>query len=132
MSVSPEQQLRSYVEYFRELGVYELYQRESPQVGVPERWRELLARPRPAQAPTSSAAKPAAASSQREMPQARPAASVAKSPMQPVRPTQAQIPQNRVEPEPPGALEIEEQLHLGRQLHRQVGRLLAMENAAAI
>ena len=47
MSVSPEQQLRAYVEYFRDLGVYELYQRESPQVGMPERWRALLARPKP-------------------------------------------------------------------------------------
>ena len=36
MSVSPEQQLRAYVEYFRDLGVYELYQRESPRVGMPE------------------------------------------------------------------------------------------------
>ena len=47
MSVTPEQQLRAYVEYFRDLGVYELYQHESPQVGLPERWRELLARPKP-------------------------------------------------------------------------------------
>jgi hypothetical protein len=98
MSVSPEQQLRAYVEYFRDLGVYELYQRESPQVGVPERWRELLARPRPAGAPTSGAAKPAAVSSQREVPQARPAASAVRPPMQPA---QARIPQTRVEPEPP-------------------------------
>ena len=60
MSVSPEQQLRAYVEYFRDLGVYELYQRESPQVGVPERWRELLARPKAAPAPTGAAAKPSA------------------------------------------------------------------------
>jgi uracil-DNA glycosylase len=107
MSVSPEQQLRAYVEYFRDLGVYELYRRESPQMGVPERWRELLARPKSAQA-TSGAAKPAAgaaASSQREIPQARPAASVARPSAQPVQravqPVQAQIPQARFEPEPP-------------------------------
>jgi uracil-DNA glycosylase family 4 len=107
MSVSPEQQLRAYVEYFRDLGVYELYQRESPQVGVPERWRELLARPKSAQA-TSGAANPAAraaASSEREIPQAWPAASVARPPVQPaqrsVQPVQAQIPQARFEPEPP-------------------------------
>ena len=52
MSVSPEQQLRAYVEYFRDLGVYELYQRESPQVVMLERWRELLARPKAATAQT--------------------------------------------------------------------------------
>jgi DNA polymerase len=103
MSVSPEQQLRAYVEYIRDLGVYELYRRESPQVGVPERWRELMARPRPAQA-TNDPAKSGvgvAQNSQREMPQARPAASVARPAVQPVRPTQAQIPQARVESEPP-------------------------------
>jgi len=97
MSVSPEQQLRAYVEYFRDLGVYELYQRKSPQVGMPERWRELLARPRVAPVPTSAAAKPGAAvasNAQREMPQTRPGASAARPP------TQAQIPQTRVEPEP--------------------------------
>ena len=97
MSVSPEQQLRAYVEYFRDLGVYELYQRKSPQVGVPERWRELLARPRVAPVPTGAAAKPGvavASNAQREMPQARPGASAVRPP------TQAQIPQTRVEPEP--------------------------------
>jgi uracil-DNA glycosylase len=106
MSVSPEQQLRAYVEYFRDLGVYELYQRKSPQVGVPERWRELLARPKPVATPTTAAVKPGAAiaaSAQREMPQARPGAM--RPPKPSARPTmppmQAQIPQTRVEPEPP-------------------------------
>jgi DNA polymerase len=91
MSVSPEQQLRAYVEYFRDLGVYELYRRESPQVGVPERWRELLARPKAAAA-QAAAAKAAA---RQEMPQARPAVGAVRSPMQ------ARIPQTRVEPEAP-------------------------------
>src|ERR1700759_2150576 len=102
MSVSPEQQLRAYVEYFRDLGVHELYQRESPQLGVPERWRELMARQRP-QASTGGAARPAGAvtGSHREMPQARPAASVARPATQPARPAQAQMPQAHVEPEPP-------------------------------
>ena len=97
MAGESEQQLRAYVEYFRDLGVYELYQRKSPQVGVPERWRELLARPRVAPVPTGAAAKPGAAvasNAQREMPQARPGASAVRPP------TQAQIPQTRVEPEP--------------------------------
>ncbi len=104
MSVSPEQQLRAYVEYFRDLGVYELYQRESPQVGVPERWRELLARPKPLPV-TTGAANPSAAvatNAQREMPQARPAASPVRAPVRPVgEPTHAQIPHARVQPEPP-------------------------------
>ena len=101
MSVSPEQQLRAYVEYFRDLGVYELYRRESPQVGVPERWRELLARPKAAPVPTGTAAMPGAAAAVNAP--ARPATSTAR-PLQPGRttaqPMQAQIPQTRVEPEP--------------------------------
>ena len=32
MSLTPEQQLRAYVEYFRDLGVYELYRQASPEV----------------------------------------------------------------------------------------------------
>lgn len=103
MSVSPEQQLRAYVEYFRDLGVYELYQQESPQVEIPGRWRELLARPKPPA--TQSAAKSGvAASASREIPQAGAGANVVRPPMQPARPlvsVQAQIPQARVEPEPP-------------------------------
>jgi DNA polymerase len=98
MNVSPEQQLRAYVEYFRDLGVYELYQHESPQVAMPERWRELLARPRVVPAQTN-----AASSAQREMPQTRPGAGVPRPAMQSARravqPTQAPIPQTRVEPE---------------------------------
>jgi DNA polymerase len=102
MSVSPEQQLRAYVEYFRDLGVYELYRHESPQVTMPERWRELLARPRPAGAnlpkaaavaatniAASSQQRGSAASSRGPVPQARPVA----------QPVQARIPQARPEPE---------------------------------
>src|ERR1700761_9405895 len=99
MSVSPEQQLRAYVEYFRDLGVYELYQRESPRVGMPEQWRELLARPKATPVPTGAAAKPSAAAAVNAP--ARPGTSTAR-PLQPARttaqPMQAQIPQTRVEP----------------------------------
>jgi len=97
MSVSPEQQLRAYVEYFRDLGVYELYQRESPQVGVPARWRELLTRPKPVSPTTSGAAMPAvaAASSQRELPRVRPGGM-----RPPMQAAQAQIPQAPIESEP--------------------------------
>jgi DNA polymerase len=104
MSVSPEQQLRAYVEYFRDLGVYELYRRESPQVGVPERLRELMARPRPANVP-AAAKQGATALPQSEMPQTRTAAGAVRPAVQAVQPgtsqRQAQIPQTRVEPEPP-------------------------------
>ena len=41
MSLSPEQQLRAYVEYFRDMGVHEMYRREAAQVEMPARWREL-------------------------------------------------------------------------------------------
>src|ERR1700743_751211 len=103
MSVSPEQQLRAYVEYFRDLGVYELYQRESPQGGMPERWRELLARPKATPVPTGAAKLSAAtANAQRETAPARPGATPARR-LQPARaaqPMQAQISQTRVEPEP--------------------------------
>jgi DNA polymerase len=45
MSASPEQQLRACVEYFRDLGVFDLYRRESPQWEMPERWCEPRMRP---------------------------------------------------------------------------------------
>ena len=105
MRVSPEQQLRAYVEYFRDLGVFELYQRESPQVGIPERWRELLARPRPPVVQTAVGKPGVAAGSQPAISQVRPAESGVRPPIQPARPasrpTQAQTPRARVEPEPP-------------------------------
>ena len=43
MNGSPEQQLRAYIDYFRDLGVFDLYRQEQAAVFVPERWRELLA-----------------------------------------------------------------------------------------
>ncbi|HSU19778.1 MAG TPA: uracil-DNA glycosylase family protein [Acidobacteriaceae bacterium] len=43
MNATPEQQLRAYIEYFRDMGVYDLYRREPAQAALPERWRELLA-----------------------------------------------------------------------------------------
>ncbi|HEX4156457.1 MAG TPA: uracil-DNA glycosylase [Acidobacteriaceae bacterium] len=43
MSGTPEQQLRAYVEYFRDVGVYEFYRPDAAQWAVPQRWRELIA-----------------------------------------------------------------------------------------
>lgn len=107
MSLSPEQQLRAYVEYFRDLGVYELYRHGSPEMAIPERWRELLERPRPVVPQGATAAAPA----QRQVPAARPAVSPMRPPVQsaaaqgrpsapPVQPRVAQSPQPPVQPEP--------------------------------
>ena len=81
MSVSPEQQLRAYVEYFRDLGVHELYRHASPEMAMPERWRELMARPRPAAQATGAGAAPV----QRPMPAARSAGVPAHAPVPPSR-----------------------------------------------
>ncbi len=52
MSASPEQQLRAYVDYLRDLGVYDLYRREDPRTLLPESLRTTflaakLAQPAP-------------------------------------------------------------------------------------
>lgn len=64
MSASPEQQLRAYVDYFRDLGVYELYAHETATWAMPQRWRELsvtpAARPAPVAAPAQRGAVPVA------------------------------------------------------------------------
>ncbi|HEV2576431.1 MAG TPA: uracil-DNA glycosylase family protein [Acidobacteriaceae bacterium] len=107
MSLSPEQQLRAYVEYFRDLGVYELYRQAAPEVAIPERWRELMARPKPPATPQAGAAvRPATAAPAGQRPTA--AAQSAPGPMRPTGPqvpaprpaAQAHIPQARIEPEP--------------------------------
>lgn len=43
MNAPPEAQLRAYIDYFRDLGVFDLYRQEQTRVLVPERLRELLA-----------------------------------------------------------------------------------------
>lgn len=109
MGLSAEQQLRAYVEYFRDLGVYELYRHGKPEVVMPERWRELLARPNP---PVASQAgtgvRPAAGVPEghrqapaRSVPSpVRPAGTQVPAQRPAVQPTQTHIPQARVEPEP--------------------------------
>ena len=39
----PEQQLRAYVDYLRDMGIYDLYRRDDPKVMLPEGLRERLA-----------------------------------------------------------------------------------------
>jgi uracil-DNA glycosylase len=107
MSLSPEQQLRAYVEYFRDLGVYELYRQASPEMALPERWRELLERPRPQPAQAGAVVRTAVVPGPATQ---RPAVSATRPAVQPVasqvRPARAQgiqqglIPQPRVESEP--------------------------------
>jgi DNA polymerase len=40
---APEQQLRAYVDYLRDMGIYDLYRREEPSVLLPDALREKLA-----------------------------------------------------------------------------------------
>ena len=42
MSLVPEEQLRAYVDYLRDMGVYDLYRRDEPKTVLPEGSRELL------------------------------------------------------------------------------------------
>lgn len=60
MSVPPEQQLRAYVDYLRDMGIYDLYRRDDPSVKLPESLRAALAATRTAPS-LSNAAAPARA-----------------------------------------------------------------------
>lgn len=100
MSLTPEQQLRAYVEYFRDLGVHELFRHDSSQVAMPERWRDLLARPKPPAQLDRPAAAPVRASAsapplRAAPPPARPPVTRPLTPAQP-RPPAPHAPQ----PEP--------------------------------
>ena len=62
---APEQQLRAYVDYLRDMGVYDLYRREHPSVLLPDALREALVartsvvpavKPAPAPSPSPRAA----------------------------------------------------------------------------
>jgi DNA polymerase len=86
MSVSPEQQLRAYVDYLRDLGIYDLYRREEPGIELPESLRATLgAKAVQASASASKSVRPASAAT----PQTplRPAAPLSKpQPATPPRP----------------------------------------------
>ena len=43
MSLTPQQNLRAYVDYLRDLGIYDLYRRENPETLLPESVREAFA-----------------------------------------------------------------------------------------
>ncbi|AEU36247.1 uracil-DNA glycosylase [Granulicella mallensis] len=60
MSLTPQQHLRAYVDYLRDLGIYDLYRRENPATLLPESVREAFAAEAkrvaaPAQAPVRPA-----------------------------------------------------------------------------
>ena len=98
--------MRAYVDYFRDQGVYELYRQAAPEVAMPQRWRELMARPKPPATSQAGAAVRAATPASGDQ-RAAAAARLAPSPVRPApqvptqRPVvQPQVPQARVEPEP--------------------------------
>jgi hypothetical protein len=43
MSLTPQQNLRAYVDYLRDLGIYDLYRRDEPQTLLPESLRITIA-----------------------------------------------------------------------------------------
>lgn len=59
--MTPPEQLRAYVDYLRDLGIYDLYQRSDPSVKLPEALREALAAAsaRLAPAPPTGTTRPA-------------------------------------------------------------------------
>ncbi len=67
MSVSPEQQLRAYVDYLRDMGIYDLYRRDDPSVTLPESLRAALAATKPVAAPAAGT-KPIAAATRPQAP----------------------------------------------------------------
>ena len=80
----PEQQLRAYVDYLRDMGIYDLYRRETPQVLLPEELREKLARG--GEAFTPAVARPPAgyaAKAETPRPAAQPACSSLNLPARP-------------------------------------------------
>jgi uracil-DNA glycosylase family 4 len=75
MSVSP-QQLRAYVDYLRDMGVYDLYRQDQPRVLLPEGFASAVVAPRVAAPAVIVAQKPVAAAPVRVQPAAAVAAVV--------------------------------------------------------
>jgi len=75
MSLTPQQNLqhlRAYVDYLRDLGIYDLYRRENPEILLPEAVREALASAKSVTAAPQIAAKPAAQPDTRTVPRSVP------------------------------------------------------------
>jgi DNA polymerase len=74
---APEQQLRAYVDYLRDLGIYDLYRRDDPAVLLPDALRERLA-------DNAASVKPAIAKLATPVPPAATRVPIAASPSRPV------------------------------------------------
>jgi len=75
MSLTPQQNLqhlRAYVDYLRDLGIYDLYRRENPEILLPEAVREALASAKSVTTVPQIAAKPAAQPDTRTVPRSVP------------------------------------------------------------
>jgi uracil-DNA glycosylase family 4 len=81
----PEQQLRAYVDYLRDMGIYDLYRRDEPKVLLPDLLREALAAQAkgPALAPPRKTAAPMIAPRTPPIVARPPAKPVAPQPQQP-------------------------------------------------
>ena len=114
MSLTPQQNLqhlRAYVDYLRDLGIYDLYRRENPETLLPEAVREALAASaKSVTAAPQTAGKPASQPDTRTVPRSVPSVSspsvTQRSPMAaaPVRPAPPQAPATTYfdsEPAPP-------------------------------
>jgi uracil-DNA glycosylase family 4 len=96
MSVSPQQQLRAYVDYLRDMGVYDLYRQEHPRFTLPEGFARQLVSPRATESPSPRVPAPLA-------PPPRPAASpfeVAQARSQASPPARPQLPEELQAPMP--------------------------------
>ena len=94
--MAPEQQLRAYVDYLRDMGIYDLYRRDEPKVLLPEGLRERLAGAVQPVSPPAVAVKPPVAA-------VRPVVSLAASPPRvapPAAPPPASEPYSSM-PKPP-------------------------------
>jgi len=72
----PEQQLRAYVDYLRDMGIYDLYRRDDPKVLLPEGMRERLAMMTARVVQPVAAASPPSLATRPPMPVAQPAKAV--------------------------------------------------------
>jgi uracil-DNA glycosylase family 4 len=87
VSAKPQQQLRAYVDYLRDLGIYDLYRRDDRKTVLPEALRAEILNARPQAKPATTLRTPATATATR--------------PVVPVRPTAAARPTAPLNPEPP-------------------------------
>ncbi len=91
MSLTPQQNLRAYVDYLRDLGIYDLYRRDEPQTLLPESLRSAIAE-------TPASVSVAAAAVSAPVPRAVPAT--------PPSPPRAAAPPRTVPPREPSPFDL--------------------------